>query len=171
MAKFCPNCKNTFLRPEKHFNTDKSRKDGLCVYCKTCARQLTKWYEEKGKPPKDKRTCAYSKCNNTFETRIKRKKYCCGSCNSKAYQEKKGLEEVRFRSTFLKKLRRKKEVKPNGRTPWSSADINTLMEMTNSGKKRKDISKALGRSYEACLSKYSKLVKEEKEKYVFDYTI
>lgn len=171
MAKFCPNCKNTFLKPEKHFNADKSRKDGLCVYCKTCTRQLTKWYEEKGKPPKDKRICAYSKCNNTFETRIKRKRYCCSNCNTKAYQERKGLEEVRFRSTFLKKLRRKKEVKPKGRTPWSFDDINTLMEMVNHGKKMKDISKILGRSYEACLNKYSKLVKEVENKKRINYEL
>lgn len=162
MTKLCPNCRNTFLKPEKHFNIDRSRKDGLYVYCKTCSRQLTQWYEERLKPPKDKRICAYSKCNNTFETRIKRKKYCCGSCNTKAYQERKGLEEVRFRITFLKKLRRKKEVKPNGRTPWSLDNVNTLMKMANCGKSMKDISKVLGRSYDACLSKYSKLVKNKR---------
>lgn len=108
MAKTCANCGQTHIKADKYFYKDKSRKDGLAVYCIACVKEFTAFYEERGKPPKTLKTCEYSKCNNTFETRMERKKFCCGSCNSKAYQERKGLEDVRFRQNFLKKLRRKK---------------------------------------------------------------
>ena len=154
MAKVCPRCKMTYMFAEKHFYKDKTRKDGLQPYCIECAKKNTAYYEEIGKPPKEKRTCEYSKCNNTFETRKPNKRFCCGSCNSKAYQERKGLEDVRFRQNFLKKLNRKKEPKPNTRKIWTFEDVEILMDKRKLGMQFKEIGKILGRSSESCLNKY-----------------
>lgn len=166
MAKTCPNCKKTYMMAEKHFNIDRSRKDGLCFYCKTCTRELTAWYEEKGKAPKDKRTCEYSKCNNTFETRKKNKRFCCSSCNTKAYRERTGIEKVVFRQNFLRKLRRKKEPRPNGRNPWTLDEITELMEMRTKNISFKDIGELLGRSSEGCAAKYYLIQKKREYKNV-----
>jgi len=162
MSKTCPNCKKIYMKEKKHFNVDKTRKDGLSFYCKYCNRNIVAYYEEKRKAPKIKKICAYSKCNNTFETRMERKRFCCNSCNSKDYQERKGLENTRFRQNFLKKLNRRKELKPNTRKPWSFDEIAILFDMRKEDKKFKEIGKILGRSSEACLNKYF-LVKREKE--------
>ena len=36
-TKRCTSCK--FTKPVEEFHKDKSRKDGLSIYCKTCVRQ------------------------------------------------------------------------------------------------------------------------------------
>ena len=61
MAKTCKRCGTTHIKAEKYFYKDRTRKDGLQPYCIECAKKVTAYYEEKGKPPKDKRTCEYSK--------------------------------------------------------------------------------------------------------------
>ena len=164
MAKTCKRCGETHIKAEKYFYKDRTRKDGLQPCCIECAKKATAYYEEKGKPPKEKRTCEYSKCNNTFKTRKPNKKFCCNSCNSKAYQERKGLEDVRFRQNFLKKLNRKKEERPNSHKLWSFEDIEILMDKRKEGIKFKDIGKILGRSSESCLNKYFVTTKKRNAK-------
>lgn len=162
MAKTCKRCGITHIKAEKYFYKDRTRKDGLQPYCIECAKKETVYYEEKGKPPKTKKICEWKDCNNIFETRMEKKKFCCNNCNSKAYQFKKGLEVVRFRQNFLKKLNRKKEQRPNSRKLWSFEDIEILMDKRKEGIKFKDIGKILGRSSESCLNKYFITMKKRK---------
>lgn len=164
MAKTCKKCGNTHIKVEKYFYKDKTRKDGFQPYCIKCAKEMTAYYEEKGKPPKDKRVCDWKDCNNTFETRDKKKRFCCNSCNRKDYQYRKGLENVRFRQNFLKKLNRKKEVKTNGRKKWTFGEIEILMDMRKENKSFKEIAKILLRSSDACMNKYFVIMKARNAK-------
>lgn len=164
MTKTCIYCGITHIKAEKHFYKDKARKDGLQPYCIECAKKNTAYYEERGKPPKTLKTCEYSKCNNTFETRVERKRFCCGSCNTKAYHERKGLEDVRFRQNFLKKLRRKKEAKPNTKKIWTFEEVEILMDNRKDGMMFKEIAKLLGRTSDACMNKYFLINKKRNNK-------
>lgn len=162
MAKTCTNCKETHMKVEKYFYKDKSRKDGFQPYCMKCSREITAYYEEKGKPAKEKRTCQFSKCNNTFETRVEKKQYCCISCRTKAYQERTGVEKVRFRQNFLKKLKRSKEINPNKNKPWTFDEDTILLDMRVEKKKYREIGEVLKRSSDACSLRHLLLKKKAK---------
>ena len=160
MTKVCPRCKMTYMFAEKHFHKDKSRKDGLNPYCKKCSNEQYKFYGDLKKKPLLEKECDYSKCNNKFTTRMESKRFCCSSCNSKAYQERKGLEDVRFRQNFLKKLNRKKEVRTISYKHWSFEEIEILMDNRKEGLQFKEIAKMLGRTSIACMTKHSDILKK-----------
>ena len=158
MSKKCTNCNETYLKPEKHFNKDKSRKDGLSFYCRNCNREITQWYEDKKKKPLITVTCGYSKCNNTFQTRHYHKKYCCSSHASLHYQEDKiGKDVIRFRAAFRRKLKRRIEDKPNTNKTWTEKEKNILIKLKEKGIAYKEIAERLGRGRDACSKKFHEL--------------
>ena len=160
LSKKCINCGEIHLMAKKHFHKDRSRKDGLKPYCKKCANEQYRFYGDLKKKPLLEKECDYSKCNNKFTTRMESKRFCCSSCNCKAYQERKGLEDVRFRQNFLKKLSRKKEVRTISRKAWKFEEIEILMDNRKEGLQFKEIAKMLGRSSVACMTKHSDILKK-----------
>lgn len=158
MAKTCPECGITHIVEHKYFHKDKSRKDGLKPYCKVCANKHYSYYASLKTNPIETKFCEH--CNKEFKTNIKKKRFCCGSCNSKAYQQRIGIEKARFRQNFLKRLSRKKEVKPNRYKLWSFEDIEILMDSRREGIMFKDIGLKIGRSVESCIKKHTDILKE-----------
>lgn len=165
-SKYCKSCDKTYFNPKKNFNKDKSRKDGLTFYCKECTKKDTAYYENMNKKPIIKKACEYSKCNKTFETRMYHKKYCCASHASLAYQERIGVDAVRFKTNFNRKFRRSKEVCANAKKAWTISEIEILIKKRQKGETFKTIGVLLGRSSDSCLNKYHK-VKKMRNKVTF----
>lgn len=158
MAKTCVECGTTHIVEQKYFHKDKSRKDGLKPYCKVCANKHYSYYASLKTNPIETKFCEH--CNKEFKTNIKKKRFCCGSCNSKAYQQRIGIEKARFRQNFLKKLNRKKEPKANTNKIWTFKDIEILMDSRKENIKFKEIGKILGRSSEACVHKHRSVLRK-----------
>lgn len=152
--KHCKGCNASYLNTEKNFSKDSTRADGLSFYCRKCNRESSRYYEEIKKAPKEVKVCAFSKCDNTFETRIPNKKYCCSSCNTKAYQEKVGKDKINFIQSFNKKLKRSKTKAKNSALRWNVKDVKTLFQMREEGFKYKDMAAKLNRSLDSCMIKY-----------------
>lgn len=155
--KRCPSCKKDFYLPEKNFNKDKSRKDGLSCYCKDCARKDYKYYASLKQKPLVLKECGYLKCTNTFKTRS-HKKYCCPKHASLAYIENKGKEKVVSRQNAIRKIRRKKSNNSNKGKTWTQKDIVYAIKNRQNGKSWVKIGENLGRSGDACANKIKPLL-------------
>lgn len=105
--KICPSCEVKHFSPGKYFTKNKNTKDGLCVYCKTCANKQYHYYANLKKKPLETKECAYSKCSITFQTRSK-KKYCCEKHRDLAFMKIKINYNFYQGKMLLEKLKEKK---------------------------------------------------------------
>lgn len=159
MSKECLKCKQTYLVPDKHFHKNKKMADGLNVYCKKCIQEMDKFNKEKKKQPKETRPCENEKCNNTFETRIKDKKYCCPKCAAYSNNQKKSKDrDYRFKYEFQNKFKNKK-IRKNVFKRWTKQEDTKLINLRFDNHTFWEIAELLNRSYFSVGQRYRMLVK------------
>ena len=156
--KICPSCEVKYFSPVKYFTKNKKTKDGLCVYCKTCANKQYHYYANLKKKPLETKECAYSKCSITFQTRSK-KKYCCEKHRDLAFYENKDKLQLLSRQNAIRKIKRKKAITPKGGKLWSKDDVSFALNSRLDGLSWVQIAKHLGRSQDACSKKIFPLLK------------
>lgn len=160
--KLCQMCKET--KELSLFSKNKSRKDGVQCYCKSCNAEVDKYYKEHKKKEKRKATCKNENCNNIFETRIDAKLFCCTSCSVSYYNNiNNSNREYRFKYEFTRKFNLKKEPKPNNWKRWTEKEDKQLIKLRDKGFIYKDIGLKLGRSSESCKSRLQFLNKRDSD--------
>ena len=161
MAKTCPVCKQTYLRPELHFGKNKTVKDGFSTYCKQCLREMNNFTKEKKKPPKDIRECENENCNKTFATRNKDKKYCCTKCAAEQNNKIRNTDrEYRFKYEFGYKFKNKKLDNSKKFKKWTDKEDGILLNLKFNNLTFWEIAEKLNRSYYSCGQRHRMLIKK-----------
>lgn len=154
----CPYGK-TFMIPERHFNKNKNRKDGLSHYCKGCSKDSSSFHME---VPKTKVVCKREGCTNTFMS-TGHKKFCGKRCRAKYHSDREDKEsENKRKKKYMKKLFKIQGTKNAGKR-WTDAELLKGREMRIDGKTWIEVSVALGRSIPSCWKHISPLEKKFKE--------
>ena len=161
--KHCTSCNQDL--PLSEFNKNNKTKDKLQFYCRKCTNEMSLYYKNLKKPPKETRKCKNEECNNTFETRNKDKKFCCTKCANKVNNQLRAKDrDYRFKYEFNAKLKRKLQPKPNNNKRWTRKEDLILVEKKDEGLKFSEIGKILGRGSEACICRYKRFRVEFKIK-------
>ena len=77
-TKRCPKCEE--IKPKSDFHKDKSKKDGLCSYCKSCIKESDRKYYQAGNVRKHQLKSKYGITPDEYDLNLELQDHACKIC-------------------------------------------------------------------------------------------